>query len=145
MDEKATSALPMQNLSESDPNKGRKRKSISPSLNPVEEDAGEAAVKDLLVYYARHSTMHGIPSIVGSRLYRGRRYSETKKVKGRSKKIQLLLLMLSLLLLWWLLLLLHNVMLCYVMLCYVELVCYPTSLITMIIPVVEKKRERKKG
>ncbi|PVD35949.1 hypothetical protein C0Q70_02918 [Pomacea canaliculata] len=73
MDEKATSALPMQNLSESTPNKGRTRKSISPSLNPVEEDAGEAAVKDLLVYYARHSTMHGIPSIVGSRLYRGRR------------------------------------------------------------------------
>ncbi|XP_012940280.1 uncharacterized protein LOC101849139, partial [Aplysia californica] len=28
--------------------------------------------QDLLVYYARNSTMHGIPSIVGSKLYRGR-------------------------------------------------------------------------
>ncbi|XP_071104046.1 acid-sensing ion channel 5-like [Haliotis cracherodii] len=38
-------------------------------------DAGEPdkkGVKNLLIYYARHSTMHGIPSIVGSRLYRGR-------------------------------------------------------------------------
>ncbi|XP_076437335.1 bile acid-sensitive ion channel-like [Babylonia areolata] len=38
-----------------------------------EEDGEKPAVRDLLVYYARHSTMHGIPSIVGSRLYRGRR------------------------------------------------------------------------
>ena len=34
----------------------------------------QKGVKNLLVYYARHSTMHGIPSIVGSKLYRGRRY-----------------------------------------------------------------------
>ncbi|KAK7093044.1 hypothetical protein V1264_008700 [Littorina saxatilis] len=41
---------------------------------PSEQEESESpAVRDLLVYYARHSTMHGIPSIVGSRLYKGRR------------------------------------------------------------------------
>ncbi|KAL8592556.1 hypothetical protein ACOMHN_030241 [Nucella lapillus] len=43
---------------------------LSSSTN---QDDDKPAVRDLLVYYARHSTMHGVPSIVGSRLYRGRR------------------------------------------------------------------------
>ena len=47
-----------------------------PILSPTEEGE-KPAVRDLLVYYARHSTMHGIPSIVGSRLYRGRRSVES--------------------------------------------------------------------
>ncbi|GFS10528.1 hypothetical protein ElyMa_001325400 [Elysia marginata] len=39
----------------------------------VEEDSGDDSnVQDLLVYYAKNSTMHGIPTIVGSELYRGR-------------------------------------------------------------------------
>ncbi|GFN75923.1 degenerin unc-8, partial [Plakobranchus ocellatus] len=52
------------------------------SLNPAvarrkskfstEDDDDDDNVKDLLVYYAKNSTMHGIPTIVGSELYRGR-------------------------------------------------------------------------
>ncbi|KAK6970755.1 acid-sensing ion channel 5-like isoform X1 [Biomphalaria glabrata] len=42
----------------------------------LDEDEDEEPVKltnrDLLVYYAQNSTMHGVPSIVGSELYRGR-------------------------------------------------------------------------
>ncbi|KAH9519250.1 hypothetical protein Btru_075052 [Bulinus truncatus] len=38
----------------------------------IDEDDEEEPVKDLLVYYAQNSTMHGVPSIVGSELYRGR-------------------------------------------------------------------------
>ena len=54
----------------------KRRVLTSQSSGPVSSANGDGekpAVRDLLVYYARHSTMHGIPSIVGSRLYRGRR------------------------------------------------------------------------
>ncbi|XP_076455797.1 bile acid-sensitive ion channel-like [Babylonia areolata] len=49
------------------------RSQSSGPASPTNQDGEKPAVRDLLVYYARHSTMHGIPSIVGSRLYRGRR------------------------------------------------------------------------
>ncbi|KAL8579750.1 hypothetical protein ACOMHN_066563 [Nucella lapillus] len=50
-----------------------KRRVLKTQDSGVEEDGEKPEVRDLLVYYARHSTMHGIPSIVGSKLYRGRR------------------------------------------------------------------------
>ncbi|BFZ22505.1 hypothetical protein BsWGS_25544 [Bradybaena similaris] len=37
-----------------------------------DDDDDDQPVKDLLMYYAKNSTMHGIPTIVGSELYRGR-------------------------------------------------------------------------
>lgn len=37
-----------------------------------DDDDDDSNIHDLLVYYAKNSTMHGIPTIVGSELYRGR-------------------------------------------------------------------------
>ncbi|XP_059145396.1 acid-sensing ion channel 5-like [Physella acuta] len=37
-----------------------------------DEEPVKLTNRDLLVYYAQNSTMHGVPSIVGSELYRGR-------------------------------------------------------------------------
>ncbi|RUS79052.1 hypothetical protein EGW08_013178, partial [Elysia chlorotica] len=48
-----------------------RRKKFLDSEPEVEDDSN---IQDLLVYYAKNSTMHGIPSIVGSELYRGRHF-----------------------------------------------------------------------
>ncbi|KAK6182491.1 hypothetical protein SNE40_010170 [Patella caerulea] len=50
------------------------KKYVEEDDDTVTETKGKSAieVRDLLVHYAKHSTMHGVPSIVGSKLYRGR-------------------------------------------------------------------------